>query len=72
MSSDLTVEIFLTVDDEHKDYTVEYTIQTVKGRISSETCIIFNSLKEAVSFVAHIKKVCRKHSVPCNDVLEIL
>lgn len=72
MTSDLTVEIVLTADDEHKDYTVEYTIQTIKGRISSETCIIFNSFKEAVSFVAHIKKVCKKHCVPCDDVLEIL
>lgn len=72
MSSDLTVEIVLTIDDEHKDYTVEYTVQSVKGRISTETCIIFNSFKEAVSFVADIKKVCKKHNVPCEDVLEIL
>lgn len=72
MPSDLTVEILLTVDDEHKDYTVEYTIQTVKGRANSETCIIFNSFKEAVSFVADIKKTCKWHNVPCHDVLEIL
>lgn len=53
-AKDKICKVILFVDDENKDYTVDYTYHSDEGRFHSETTVIFGSIREAERYIRGI------------------